>query len=253
MINCIIVDDEKLAREELKFLLSSYNEISIVGEASNAIHAIDLIDEFKVDLMFLDIKMPKISGIELAKLLMDRNKAPKIIFITAYDEYALKAFEVNAIDYLLKPIDEELLDNSINNRVLNTIEVEKETNKLKEFLDYIEKDNPQFEKITVYDGDKMVPIDYKDIIYITIENKETYVYTKDGKYEIPLTLNKLMDKLNDNMFFRSHKSFIVNLNYIEFIEKWFNATLNLKLKFINEKIPVSRSNVPEFKCIMDIE
>lgn len=253
MINCIIVDDEKLAREELKYILGEYKEIDVIGEASNAIEALKLIEDSDIDLMFLDIKMPQITGIELASILMDKKKAPKIIFVTAYDEYALKAFEVNAIDYLLKPIDEKQLERSMKNKVLNNLDLQKETNNLQELINYLGKDKEQIEKITVYHNNRMVPLDYKEIIYITVKDKETYIYTKDNEYLVSYTLNKLMDKLDKNNFFRSHKSFIVNLNYIEFIEEWFNATLNLKLKYIEEKIPVSRSNVKEFKCIMDIK
>lgn len=256
MLNCIIVDDEKPARDELNYILTHKCEgLKVVAEASNAIEAMSILNEREdIDLLFLDIKMPEITGIDFAKILLEKKIDVKIIFVTAYDEFAIKAFRVNAIDYILKPIDENILRESLKNKVFKNTEEDEGQNlkELEKLIKYMDKRSKKVEKLTVYYKNKMVPLDYIDIIYITVENKETYIYTKDRKYYISSTLNNLMKELDNNIFFRSHKSFIINLEQIESIEEWFNSTLKLKMKNIKDKIPVSRTNVREFKDIMNV-
>ncbi len=258
MFKCIIVDDEVLARSELKYMLEKYDEIDVVGEAENAIEALKLNEENQVDLMFVDIKMPKISGIELAEILMERKNPPKIVFVTAYDKFAIQAFKVNAIDYLLKPIDDEELDKTIKNKIYPFMDNKDNRNdekyeEIRKILFEIDGRDRNLSKITVNVNEKLIPIDFSEIIYITVEDKETVIRTKENKYTIGFTLSELYEKLKDERFFRSHKSFIVNTNYIDIIEPWFNSTLNLKMKIIEETIPVSRSNVKKFKSIMNVD
>lgn len=255
MFKCIVVDDEKPARDELKYILSKCGNIHVIGEASNGLDALKLCEIEDLDLVFLDIKMPEISGIDVARLLMEKENPPKIIFVTAYDDFALSAFEVNAVDYLLKPIDEKQLTKSLKNKIyINERKSKNQENEIARLLKYLDlkESKENINKITVYHGNKMIPLHYKDIIYITVEDKDTVIYVKDNKYHIPLTLNSLMDKLDNKIFFRSHKSFIVNLDHICSIESWFNSTLNLVMKDLEEKVPVSRSNVKGFKRIMNI-
>lgn len=255
MINCILVDDEKLAREELKYLLKDYEGITIVGEGENALEALKLVEELRVDLIFLDIKMPKISGMELARILMDRKNCPGIVFVTAYDQFALEAFQVNAIDYLLKPIDRKELARIMEKKVYSLREsVEEEEEKMEKLLNYMDRNRDEgLNKLTVHHKDRMIPLNFKDIIYISVEDKNTIVRTGDNKYFINSTLNDIYEKLDSRKFFRCHKSFIVNLDYISSIEPWFNATFNLRMKHIDEVIPLSRSHAKEFKCIMNMD
>lgn len=255
MFRCIVVDDEKPARDELKYILSKCEDIIVVGEASNGLDALNLCNTEDLDLIFLDIKMPEISGIDVARILMEKENPPKIIFVTAYDNFALNAFEVNAVDYLLKPIDEKQLVKSLKNKIyVKERENKNRKNEIVQLIKYLDLDKSKenINKITVYHGNKIIPLNYEDIIYITVEDKNTVIYTKDNKYFIALTLNDLMKKLDNKIFFRSHKSFIVNLDYISSIEIWFNSTLNLIMRDSEEKIPVSRSNVKEFKRIMNM-
>ncbi len=257
MIKCIVVDDEKLARDELVYMLGDYGDIRVVGEAENAIEALKLSEEEDIDLMFLDIKMPQISGIELARILMARKNPPMIIFVTAYDQFALEAFQVNAIDYLLKPIDKDQLRETIENKVYkSSYKLREKYRELEKLLFYIDRaggSKDVLRKLTVHHNEKMIPLNFEDIIYITVEDKNTIVRTRDNKFNINHTLNDVYEKLDGNKFFRCHKSFIINLDYVDVIEPWFNATLNLKMKFIDELVPVSRSNVKEFKSIMNID
>lgn len=246
MCNCLIVDDEKPARDEMKYLLERIDGMDMIIEASNGIEALKLCEKNDIDLVFLDIKMPQLSGLEVAEILMEKDDPPKIIFTTAYDEYAIEAFRVDAVDYILKPIDEEKLRESVQKKIFKNLDNHKIINNIKS------KDKEVLNRITVYDKNKLIPINSSEIIYITVENKETIIYTEDSRYIVPNTLNKIMNKLDGKVFFRSHKSFIVNLEKIRYIEEWFNSTYNLKLKDVDEKIPVSRSNAKEFKCIMNM-
>lgn len=253
MIRCLIVDDELPAREELKYILSKSNKIEIIGEAKHGLDALKLCRKLKPSLMILDIQMPELDGIEVARRILDDSHIPMIIFVTAYDKFAIKAFEVNAIDYLLKPISED--------RLLNRIEKIYDSRKQEEKLpiDKLDKLIQEFKssttssRIAVYHKNKLIPIDTKDIIYITIEQKNAVIITTKGKFESNNSLNDLYNKLDSKEFIRSHKSYILNLNYIESIDPWFNSTYNVNLKLSKEIIPVSRNYAKHFKEIMNID
>lgn len=251
MIKSLIIDDEKPARDELRYILEKIGQIEVVGEGSNAMEALKLNEDLKPDLIFLDIKMPQISGIDVARILMDKKKAPKIIFVTAFDKFALEAFKVNAIDYILKPIDEEEIVRVLENKVFKK---DDQDERLDLLMEYIERNKKKtIDKITLHNEDKMIPIKYSNIVFITVEDKLTTIYAIDGRYTSYLTLNDFVNKLPRGKFFRSHKSFILNLEHIELIEPWFNSTLNIKLRNYEHNIPVSRNYVKEFKEIMNIE
>lgn len=255
MIRAIVVDDEVPAREELIYILQNFEDIEIIGQASHGIEALELNRKLKPDLIFLDIQMPKISGIDVARKILQEPNIPLIIFVTAYEEHALEAFEVNAIDYILKPISIERLSKSMN-KIINNINMGKsdylgKIDKLIKTLKEREPENPI--RISVSDNGKIIPLDTKEIIYATIEDKNTVIFSKKGKFETNYTLGELADKLGKESFFRSHKSYLINLDLIEVIEPWFNSTFNLKLKDIVDKIPVSRSQSKEFKSIMNID
>jgi DNA-binding LytR/AlgR family response regulator len=255
VIRTIVVDDEMPAREELIYILKGFKNIEIIGEASHGIEALELNKHLKPDLVFLDIQMPKISGIDVARKMLDESHIPLIVFVTAYEEYALDAFDVNAIDYILKPISKERLAKAMD-KIINNLEIEKDDyyaklNKL--IQDLNTKETEVNRRISVYDNGKLIPLDLKEIIYATVEDKSTVIISKRGKFEINCTLGQLSNRLNSANFFRSHKSYLINLDLIEIIEPWFNSTFNVKLKNVDEKIPVSRSQSKEFKEIMNID
>ncbi len=255
MLTCLIVDDETPAREELKYMLKDIEDIVVLGEASNGVDAIKLIDSLAPDMVFLDIEMPEISGIDVAKMLAEKDKNIDIIFVTAYDNFAVDAFDVNAIDYLLKPISKERLYKAIDR--INLLKEERKDigyHKLKSIIEDIEdKKHKNLNRISVYHNNKLFPIDTKEIIYATIEDKSTIIVTASGKYKLNISLNELIDKMPRDTFFRSHKSYIVNLDMIESIVPWFNYTYNINFKDIKESIPVSRSHIKDFKDKMNIE
>lgn len=256
IIRSMIVDDERPAREELKYLLEKHNDIEIVEEGRNGLEALNNINDIMPDVIFLDINMPKISGIEVAAKIMEYeiDKLPLIVFTTAYDEYAIKAFELNAIDYLLKPIDDRRLNKTIdklrNNLKDKGIEYEKKLNGL--INDIQNKKEYKSNKITLYKDGSFYPIEIEYIILATVEDKNTTIITTQGKFIYHETLTHLEKKINKYDFYRSHRSYLVNINYIEKIEPWFNNTYHIKLKEYEEMIPVSRGQVKGFKMIMNI-
>lgn len=251
MIRCIIVDDEKPARDELAYLLSSINDIMVVGEAENGIQAIRKAIEEKPQLVFLDVNMPGINGIDVAKELTALEPKPLIVFITAYDSYALSAFEVSAFDYLLKPVSEERLRNSLD-RIRSMV-----SSREARVLDKLDKLSGELglsrsTRIVGYQNGMLFPIELDEILFLTLEEKNTIVVCERGKFQINGTLSELQEKLSDRKFFRSHKSYIVNLDRIDSIEPWFNSTYNIHIKGIDETIPVSRTYAKAFKEAMNI-
>ncbi|CCQ97836.1 putative Sensory transduction protein LytT [[Clostridium] ultunense Esp] len=254
MIRTIVVDDETPAREELIYILEKFNDINVIGEACHGIEALELNDKLKPDLIFLDIQMPKLNGIEVARKILDGLHRPYIVFVTAYEKYALEAFEVNAMDYILKPISEERLEKRMKRIVTNMGKGRKEyMDKLNTLIENLgHKREETKTRVCVHNMGKLIPLDSKEIIYATVEDRNTVIISTKGKFEINYTLSELCEKLDKPTFFRSHKSFLINLDFIEVIEPWFNSTFNVILKYTDIKIPVSRSQSKEFKELMNI-
>ena len=228
----IIVDDERLARKELHNLLAKYPSIDIIGEYDNAEDAINEIERQKPDLVFLDIHMPGKDGFGVLEELI---YVPQVIFVTAYDEYAIKAFEVNALDYLLKPIQPERLDEAINKLSAQLQNNETLTNKL------TAKD-----QVFVKDGEKCWFVKLEDVPMFESEGNYVRVYFKGNKPLILKSLNNLANKLDEDVFFRANRKFIINLNWIEDVENWFNGGLMVKLK-TGEKVEISRRQATKLK------
>jgi len=234
MISTIIVDDERLAREGLKSLLLKIPDIQIVAEAENVDEALDLIEKLKPQLVFLDIQMPEKSGFDLLEELIE---TPAIIFTTAYDEYALKAFEVNALDYLLKPIEQDRLNDAIS-------KIKKQIEDLK--VDRLRSKLLPHEKVFLRDGDKCWYISLNEIRLI--ESAGNYAKIHFDKFQplIHRTLNSLDERLNDDTFFRANRQQIINLNFLDKIEPFFNAGFLFYMKD-GSKIEVSRRQAVKFK------
>ncbi|OJX34817.1 MAG: DNA-binding response regulator [Flavobacteriia bacterium 40-80] len=235
-VNYLIIDDERLAREELKSLLKKEPGIELAGEASNAIEALELIRDLQPDLIFLDIQMPGMTGLDMLKKL---EEIPQVIFTTAYDEYAIKAFEVDALDYLLKPIDPARLEEALKKI---SIQDEFETK-----MSGIERMRlGAKDKVFIKDGDKCWLIEMEKIRYFESEGNYVKVHFDNFRPMILRSLNALEEKLDPNLFFRANRRFIVNLNYVKAVENWFNGGLQFTLS-TDEKIEVSRRQSIKFK------
>lgn len=233
-MRAIIVDDERLARNELNRLLDRFPEIDVVGEASNGEAAIKKIEELTPDLVFLDIQMPGMTGFEVLEHL---SVVPNIIFITAYDEYALKAFEVNALDYVLKPVELSRLEKAIKKVLLNS---ETSTSQEKLSLD---------SQIFIKDGEKCWFVKLEKVRMFESEGNYVKLYFETSRPMILKSLNNLEKRLNQQEFFRISRKYIINLNWIEKVETWFNGGLRVTMK-CGEKLEISRRQTYRFKELM---
>ncbi|WP_430883997.1 LytR/AlgR family response regulator transcription factor [Fusibacter sp. JL216-2] len=246
MIKCMIVDDEKPARDELRFLLEDFEDIEVVREASSGPDACQYQKEDPVDLVFLDINMPVITGVRVAEKWMSGDNPPMIVFTTAYDEFAIRAFELNAVDYLLKPISGERLRGAIEKARERNIVHNKQS--IKAVIEKMDADHVyEVDKICLENGGKFIPVETCDIIYATIVDKHTTIYTVKGIFTYAHSLSHLEEKLHNDRFFRSHRAYLMNVDFVEAIEPWFNNTYMVKMKFFDEKVPVARNQIKSFK------
>lgn len=240
-MKAIIIDDERLARQELKNLLAPYPELQIVGEANNAETAIELIKQEKPDVIFLDIQMPGKNGFDL---LEEISGVPEVVFVTAYDEYAIRAFEVNALDYLLKPVQSSRLAETVKKLLNKDITEKAESKEQTQALN----DNDQ---VFVKDGDKCWFVKLNDIRLFESEGNYVRVYFDKNRPLILRSLNNLDERLNNKTFFRASRKHIVNLKWVESIENWFNGGLMVKLKG-GEQVEISRRQASKLKDMMSL-
>lgn len=238
-MRALIVDDERLARKELAKLLEDHPSIEVVGEAMNADEAEQMITELNPDLLFLDIQMPGRTGFQLLESL---DSAPLVVFTTAYDEFALKAFEVNALDYLLKPIHPERLSEAVQK--IN----EKERSRGGRPRD---KKLGLEDQVFVKDGDRCWFVSLTNIRLFESDGNYIKVYFDNNRPMIHKSLNALDEKLDERAFFRASRKHIINLSWVEGIEPWFNGGLMVKLKG-GDKVEVSRRQAAKFKDMMSL-
>lgn len=239
-IKAIIVDDERLAREGLKQLLAETGEIDLLGEAANAEEAIELVEKHKPQLLFLDIEMPEKNGFDLLEELIE---TPYVIFTTAYNEFALKAFEVNAMDYILKPVELTRLKEAIARVKKQIIEIDQQPKSNRTLT--------ETDQVFIRDGDKCWFVKLTEIRMI--ESAGNYAKIHFDKYQplIHKTLNALDERLSPNLFFRANRQQIINLQYIDKIEPFFNAGFLIYLKD-GTKVEVSRRQSVKFKEMMSL-
>lgn len=240
-MKAIIIDDERLARQELKSLLAAYPEIQIVGEANNAETAIESIRLLKPDVIFLDIQMPGKNGFEL---LEEISGVPEVVFVTAYDEYAIRAFEVNALDYLLKPVQPNRLAETVK-KILNKENIERSDTK-EQSLPL--NDNDQ---VFVKDGEKCWFVKLSEVRLFESEGNYVRIYFDKNRPLILRSLNNLDERLNNRTFFRASRKHIINLKWVETIENWFNGGLMVKLKG-GEQVEISRRQAAKLKDMMSL-
>lgn len=240
-IKVVIVEDSRLARNELKELIKGYSQIVIIGEAENVDDGFKLINENSPDLLFLDINMPEKDGFELLEML---DEVPITIFTTAFDEYAIKSFEYNALDYLLKPINEKRFAKAIE-------KVEEKLEDTKERSDENDQRLTGNSQIFIKDGEKCWLIKVGDISHFEIVGNYTRVFFQDEKPMLYKSLNQVEEKLPEKYFFRANRQQIINTNFIDTVAPWFNG--KLKLTMMNgEEVEVSRRQSYLFKDKMSL-
>lgn len=260
VLKALIVDDEYPARQELRYLLEQFKNVEVVGEAAGAAEALKLIQALEYDILFLDINLPGINGLELAAKLQELSLKPHVIFITAYENYALDAFEVNADDYILKPIDKARLKRAID-------KVETSVSRVSEVLTQSKKTtvSPTQPNVTTpsVSGDlvpariiaesngKMVMVDVGDICYAYTEGEVVFLKTTSGKLLTRFTLKELEARLNNRNFFRTHRSYLVNINMVKEISPFFNGTFLLVLNDMEKsEVPVSRNQAKKLRKLL---
>lgn len=243
-MKAIIIDDERLARTELKSLLGKEDEIEIIGEGKNAEEGIELINKLQPDVIFLDIQMPEMDGFEMIRKL---DEIPNVIFVTAYDDHAIEAFKHNALDYLLKPVDPDLLHKSIE-KLKSSIEENDFESKSTSLTKGVLKST---NRVFIKDGEKCYLPFVGDIRYLESHGNYVRVFFKDHKPLILRSLNSLEDRLDMHLFFRANRKYIINMNHIENIENWFNGGLQVTLSS-GEKIDISRRQAIRFKEFMTL-
>ncbi len=252
-IRTLIVDDEKPARDELTFLLKSFPEIQLVGQGKNGVEALALIKEHSPDLVFLDVQMPGLNGLGVIKKLMDRkNKLPHIVFATAFDNYAVQAFEVNAVDYILKPFDKARLARAVQ-RCKKALEADASpTERLESLVSQMGAGKTPPVKLLVKTQQRLFLVDADDVIFASIEDGTITVVTREvegtSNYR---TIEDLQESLEPKTFWRAHRSFLVNINHITEVVPWFKSSYMLKMADKRaSQVPVSRAQTKRLRELL---
>jgi two-component system response regulator LytT len=252
-LSAVIVDDEQLARDELAYLLKGAGDVDVVAQGKNGVEAVNLIREHNPDLVFLDVQMPGLDGFGVIKKLLDRKlPLPKIIFATAFDQYAVKAFEVNAVDYLLKPFDKKRVAQSLQKARAQTDSAAASSDKLETLVKMLESQKPQASKLLLKTAGRLFLVNQKDICYASIEDGIITVVTggvagMEGQSNCR-TLEELFESLEPNLFWRAHRSYLVNINRIKEVVPWFKSSYQLRMDDKKQtEIPVSRAQTKRLR------
>jgi two-component system, LytTR family, response regulator len=253
-LSAVIVDDEQLARDELAFLLKSVGEVEVVAQGHNGVEAVHLIKEHSPDIVFLDVQMPGVDGFGVIKKLIDKKiPLPQIVFATAYDQYAVKAFEVNAVDYLLKPFDKKRVAQAIEKAKKRLAGSGTADDKLSTLIGMLEAQkqpahaNPA--KVLLKAAGRLFLVDQKDICFASIEDGVITVVTPtmEGQSNCR-TLEELLDSLDPKLFWRAHRSYLVNINRIREVVPWFKSSYQLRMGDKNgTEVPVSRAQTKRLR------
>jgi len=257
-INTVIVDDERPARDELAFLLKGFPDINVVAQGKNGLEAIALIEEHAPQLVFLDVQMPGLDGFGVIQRLIRRKQPlPQIIFATAYDQYAVQAFEVNAVDYILKPFDKQRIGRALQ-RARKMAEAETSpVERLENLVGQLSGPKPrasQPTKLLVKAQSRMILVDAEDMIYASIQDGSITIFARDAEgLSNYRTVEELMEALDPDVFWRPHRSYLVNINHIKEVVPWFKSSFMLKM---NDKraseIPVSRAQTKRLRELLKL-
>src|SRR5262249_47297292 len=234
-LRAVVVDDEQLARDELGYLLDQLG-VEVIGQAGNGLEAITTIDRLRPDVVFLDVQMPGLTGFEVARRLLDSRASSQIIFVTAYDQHAIEAFEVNAVDYLLKPVEQARLEVAVD-RARRRVDSDrsesgvKSAAELEKLIQLVAERQSRRERLAIKVGERFLLVQAEDIIYASLADEGISVVTSQhagtSNYR---TLDELQDRLDPTVFWRVHRSHLVNINKIKEIVPWFSRNYILRMK-----------------------
>jgi two-component system LytT family response regulator/two-component system response regulator LytT len=248
-LTVVVVDDEQLARDELCFMLEELGGVSILGRSGNGQEALDLIARTEPEVVFLDVQMPGLTGFEVARRLRERKTASQIVFVTAFDQHALEAFEVNAVDYLLKPVDAARLAEAVE-RARRRVSSERPLNdQLEHIVQLVAERQSRRERLAVKVGERFLLVQSADIIYASLTDDSINIVTSQvaGTSNFR-TLDELQASLDPGVFWRVHRSHLVNINKIKEIVPWFSRNYILRMKDAKAtEIPVSRTQTKRLR------
>jgi two-component system LytT family response regulator/two-component system response regulator LytT len=255
-IRALIVDDEQPARDELAFLLKAFSDVEVVGQGKNGVEAVSLIRELNPQVTFLDVQMPGLDGFGVIKKLLEKKiHLPYFVFATAYDNYAVQAFEVNALDYLLKPIAKPRLEKAIA-KLRRMIETAESTYDKLDRLVHIMEDRPaaQKNKLVVKSQGRLFLVDAEEVIFATIEDGVISIFTRDLEGVSNFrTVEELQGSLDPKVFWRVHRSYLVNVNHIKEVVPWFKSSYQLKMQDRKQtEIPVSRAQTRKLRELLNL-
>ena len=254
-LSAVIVDDEQLARDELAYLLKNVGDVEIVAQGKNGVEAVNLIREHNPDLVFLDVQMPGLDGFGVIKKLLDKKvHLPNIVFATAFDQYAVKAFEVNAVDYLLKPFDKKRVAQSVQKARDKMESTSASSDKLETLVRMLgsQQQKPQTMKVLLKAAGRLFLVNQKDISFASIDDGVISVVTSgasgmEGQSNCR-TLEELLESLDENLFWRAHRSYLVNINRIKEVVPWFKSSYQLRMDDKKQtEIPVSRAQTKRLR------
>jgi two-component system LytT family response regulator/two-component system response regulator LytT len=243
-LRAVLVDDEQLARDELGYLLGRIGGVEVIGHAGNGVEALTTIDRLQPDLVFLDVQMPGLTGFEVARRLLDMQATSQIIFVTAFDQHAIEAFEVNAVDYLLKPVDPARLEVAVQ-RARKRISSDRSlgSDQLQKIVELVAERQSRRERLAIRVGERFLLVQAEEIIYASlVDDGITVVTSQHAGTSNYRTLDELQARLDPTVFWRVHRSHLVNINKIKEIVPWFSRNYILKMKDAKStEIPVSRT------------
>lgn len=260
-LTALIIDDEALARQELQYLLERAGGVEVLGQGTNGIEAVDLIRMHKPDVVFLDVQMPGLDGFGVLKKLLDRKiHIPQVVFATAFNQYAVRAFEVNAVDYLLKPFDRKRVMQTIEKAAARLAAPAESVSdaRLDALLRLMEEQSqapkPNTGKVIVRAQSRLLLVNQKDICFASIEEGTISVVTPTVEgHSNCRTIEELMDQLNPEMFWRAHRSFLVNIQHIREVVPWFKSSYQLRMDDPKKtEIPVSRAQTKRLKELFNL-
>jgi two-component system LytT family response regulator/two-component system response regulator LytT len=247
-ITVLIADDEKLARRDLKFLLDSIPDIQVAGEAKNGVEALEKIEKLSPQITFLDIEMPGLNGLQVVEKLIERGIETAVVFVTAYDHYAVRAFDVNAIDYLLKPVAAERLEETLRRIRKRLANNDQPAIDLENLLSAVK--SKKVRKLSLRMEESHRIIDEADLIYAVVEKGIVTAITKESRGTLSCdSLDELQRLLHGERFLRVHRSYVVNVDMIQEVIPWFSGTYRLKLKN-GSIIPLSRKHVKDLRAVL---
>ena len=248
-LRAVLVDDEQLARDELGYLLGEVGGVDIIGQAGNGVEALTTIERLRPDVVFLDVQMPGLTGFEVARRMLDAHAAVHIIFVTAYDQHAIEAFEVNAVDYLLKPVDPARLEVALE-RTRKRVALERgekagvSPEQLEKIVEAVAERRNRRDRLALKVGERFLLVQADEVIYASLaDDVITVVAGRHTGTSSCRTLDELQEQLDPGVFWRVHRSHLVNINKVKEIVPWFNRNYILRMK--DEKateIPVSRNH-----------